>query len=118
MPQYSMRSVFARYCGPRPKIGQGYMAGHARFEVGGKRLVQAMLFGHLGEVMWCLARITEIKSDNSVSIVEDMWSDLTARAPSTSARRWVQKLRGWSDAVKATLRTRLARSTAIEFVCK
>ena len=64
------------------------------FEVGGKRLVQAMLFGHLGEVMLCLARITDTKSDNLVSIVEDMWSDLTARAPSTSARRWVQKLRG------------------------
>jgi hypothetical protein len=86
------------------------------FEIGGKRLVQAMLFGHLGEVMWCLTQTTGIKSDKLVSIVEDMWSELTAGAPSTSARRSVRKLRDWSDAVKATLRTRLARSTTMEFV--
>jgi siderophore synthetase component len=86
------------------------------FEIGSKRLVQAMLFGHLGEVMWCLTQSTGIKSDKLVSIVEDMWSDLLACAPSTSARRSVQKLRGWSDAVKATLRTRLTRSTTMEFV--
>ncbi len=88
------------------------------FEIGGKRLVQAMLFGHLGEVMWCLTQTIGIKSDKLVSIVEDTWSDLTAGAPSTSARRSVQKLRGWSDAVKATLRTRLARSTSLEFIRK
>jgi siderophore synthetase component len=88
------------------------------FEIGGKRLVHAMLFGHLGEVMWCLMQTTGIQSDKLVSIIEDMWSDLTAAAPSTAARRSVQKLRGWSDAVKATLRTRLARSTAMEFVKK
>jgi hypothetical protein len=68
--------------------------------------------------MWYLTQMTGIKSDKLVSIVEDTWSDLTAGAPSTSARRSVQKLRGWSDAVKATLRTRLARSTAMEFVRK
>jgi siderophore synthetase component len=88
------------------------------FEIGSKRLVQAMLFGHLGEVMWCLMQSTGIKSDKLVSIVEDMWSDLTACAPSTSARRSIQKLRGWSNAVKATLRTRLTRSTTMEFVRK
>jgi siderophore synthetase component len=88
------------------------------FEIGGKRLVQAMLFGHLGEAMQCLTQSTGITSDKLVSIVEDTWSDLTACAPSSSARRSVQKLRGWSDAVKATLRTRLNRSTAMEFVGK
>ena len=86
------------------------------FEIGSKRLVQAMLFGHLGEVMWCLTQSASIKSSKLVSIVEDTWSDLTACAPSASARRSVQKLRGWSDAVKATLRTRLTRSTIMEFV--
>ncbi len=86
------------------------------FEIGGRRLVQAMLFGHLGEVMWSLTQISGIKSDMLVAIVEDTWSDLVAGAPSTSARRAVQKLRGWSDAVKATLRTRLSRSTVMEFV--
>jgi siderophore synthetase component len=88
------------------------------FEIGGKRLVQAMLFGHLGEVIWCLTQTTGIESEKLVSIVEDTWSDLAAGAPSASARRSVQKLRGWSDAVKATLRTRLTRSTSMEFVRK
>jgi hypothetical protein len=86
------------------------------FELGGKRLVQAMLFGHLGEVIWCLAQSTGVKVDKLVSIVEDTWSDLAACAPSISARRSVRKLRSWSDAVKATLRTRLTRSAAMEFV--
>jgi siderophore synthetase component len=86
------------------------------FEIGSKRLVQAMLFGHLGEVMWHLTQTTGIKSDKLVSIVEDTWSDLSACAPSIDARRSVWKLRGWSGVVKATLRTRLNRSTAMEFV--
>jgi siderophore synthetase component len=86
------------------------------FEIGCKRLVDAMLFGHLGEVMWCLAQTTGIKSDKLVSIVEDTWSDLAAGAPSTSARRSVQKIRGWSDAIKAMLRNRLTRSTGMKFI--
>jgi siderophore synthetase component len=86
------------------------------FEIGSKRLVQAMLFGHLGEVMWCVTQSSGVKSDRLVSIVEDTWSDLVSSAPSTSARRAVQTLRNWSDAVKTTLRTRLMRSTAMEFL--
>ncbi len=86
------------------------------FEIGGKRLVQAMLFGHLGEVMWCLTQSSGIGSEKLVSIVEDMWSDLVARAPSAAARKSVKELRGWSDAVKATLHTRLTRSTTMEFI--
>lgn len=88
------------------------------FEIGAKRLVQAMLFGHLGEVMWRLNKTTGIEMDKLVSIVDDTWSDLAARAPSAPIRRSVERLRGWSDAVKATLRTRLTRSTAMEFVGK
>jgi siderophore synthetase component len=86
------------------------------FEIGGKRLVQAMLFGHLGEVISCLTEMASIEPNKLVSIVEDTWSDLRASAPSSSARRLVQKLRSWSDAVKATLRTRLTRSITMEFV--
>ena len=88
------------------------------FDIGAKRLVQAMLFGHLGEVMWHLMKATDIESAKLVSIVDDTWSDLAADAPSAPARRSVERLRGWSEAVKATLRTRLARSTAMEFVGK
>src|SRR5262249_47030524 len=86
------------------------------FEIGSKRLVQALLFGHLGEVIWRLTQNTGITTDKLVSIVEDTWSYLMACAPSSSARRSVQKLRGWSEVVKTTLCTRLTRSTAMEFV--
>ena len=86
------------------------------FESGGKRLVQAMLFGHLGEVMWWLSQGRYSTSDRLASIVEDTWSELAAHAPSASARKSVGRLRGWSNAVKATLRTRLHRANALEFV--
>ena len=86
------------------------------FEIGGKRLVQAMLFGHVGEVMWRLTQDTDVKMRKLAAIVEDIWSELADRAPSASARRSVRELRGWSNAVKATLRTRLTRSTTLEFV--
>jgi siderophore synthetase component len=86
------------------------------FEIGGKRLVQAMLFGHLGEVMWWLTQSGGIGSEKLASIVEDTWSDLVARAPSAAARKSVKELRGWSDAVKATLHTRLTRSTTMKFI--
>jgi siderophore synthetase component len=86
------------------------------FETGGKRLVQAMLFGHLGEVMWCLTQGGHSETGRLASIVEDTWSELAAHAPSASARRSVNRLRSWSNAVKATLRTRLHRTTTLEFV--
>jgi siderophore synthetase component len=86
------------------------------FEIGGRRLVQAMLFGHLGEVMSWLGQRTDARSERLVEIVEDTWSDLAACAPSASARKSLKKLRGWSDAVKATLHTRLHRSTTMTFV--
>jgi siderophore synthetase component len=87
-----------------------------RFDIGASRLVQAMLFGHLGEVMACLGRDHGIASDRLLGIVEDTWHELAARAPSRPARQAVLRLRGWSDAVKATLRTRLKRANAVEFV--
>jgi IucA / IucC family/Ferric iron reductase FhuF-like transporter len=85
-------------------------------ETGGKRLVQAMLFGHLGEVMWCLTQGGHSETARLAAIVDDTWSELAAHAPSASARRSVNRLRGWSNAVKATLRTRLHRTTRLEFV--
>jgi siderophore synthetase component len=87
-----------------------------RFDIGARRLVQAMLFGHLGEVMACLAHEHGAVMTRLAGIVEDTWSELEARAPSPSARNAVRKLRGWSDAVKATLRTRLRRANAVEFI--
>lgn len=86
------------------------------FDDGAKRMVQAMLFGHLGEVMWCVRRDTGLPMSTMDSIVESTWAGLCASAPSASARRFVCRLRGWSDCVKATLHTRLHRATALEFV--
>lgn len=87
-----------------------------RFDIGARRLVQAMLFGHLGEVMASLGRDHAIASDRLAAIVEDTWQELAARAPSRAARKAVLRLRGWSDAIKATLRTRLKRANAVQFV--
>lgn len=86
------------------------------FEIGAKRLVQAMLFGHLGEVIRWLADEHGVPPIRLAAIVEDTWSALAARAPTTAARREVLALRGWSNAVKATLRTRLRRSATMEFI--
>ena len=82
------------------------------YENGGKRMVQALMFGHLGEVMRCLGR----HSTRLGGIVEDTWSDLAAAAPSPAGRQAVLRLRGWSDSIKATLRTRLHRAHALQFV--
>lgn len=86
------------------------------FETGAKRLVQAMLFGHLGEVIRWLADEHGTAPGRLAGIVEDTWSALAARAPTRAARSEVLALRGWSDAVKATLRTRLHRSTTLQFI--
>jgi siderophore synthetase component len=86
------------------------------FETGAKRLVQAMLFGHLGEVIRWLAGEHGTPPARLAAIVEDTWSALAAQAPTSASRREVRALRGWSDAVKATLRTRLHRSTTMQFI--
>ena len=99
-------------------VGRGTWRHMPPFEIGSKRMVQAMLFGHLGEVMWWLAQRTGVSSARLSAIVEDTWSDLAARATSASARAAVKKLQGWSDSVKATLHTRLHRSYTMQFVVK
>ena len=75
---------------------------------GGRRLVQAMLYGHLGEVMLRLSDDHGAHAGRLLAIVEDTWDGL--RAPG------VQQLRGWSNSVKTTLRTRLERATRLRFV--
>jgi len=86
------------------------------YEDGGKRMVQAMMFGHLGEVMRCLQWDYRINAQKLAAIVEDTWSELAAAAPSAAGRRAVLRLRGWSDSIKATLRTRLHRAHTLQFV--
>ena len=74
---------------------------------GGRRMVQAMLYGHLGEVMWRLARDHRADADRLLAIVEATWDELGKPA---------QQLRRWSNSVKTTLRTRLERASNLRFV--
>ena len=77
------------------------------YEDGGRRLVLAMLYGHLGEVIWRLSRHHHADGARLLAIVEATWDGLEQPA---------QQLRRWSNSVKTTLRTRLARATALRFV--
>lgn len=72
---------------------------------GGRRLVQAMLYGHLGEVMWRLSEDHAADADELLAIV---WRQLE--------RFGVPQLRAWANSVKTTLRTRLARASTLRFV--
>ena len=74
---------------------------------GGRRMVQAMLYGHLGEVMWRLTQDHDADAARLLAIVDATWDALGKPA---------QQLRRWSNSVKTTLRTRLERATALRFV--
>jgi len=77
------------------------------YEDGGRRMVQAMLYGHLGEVMWRLSQDHGADAHRLLAIVDATWDALGKPA---------QQLRRWSNSVKTTLRTRLERATALRFV--
>jgi siderophore synthetase component len=87
-----------------------------RFEIGGQRLVHAMLYGHLGAVMSHLVRSARADLRGLLAGVEDAWSELIAAASSPARRRSVRELWAQSNAVKGMLRTRLARSARIGFM--
>ena len=76
---------------------------------GGLRLTHAMLYGHLGEVMSCLARTTRVDLEKLSAVLEDTWSELIA-GTSPSLRRAVRGLRAQSNSVRAMLRRELART--------
>jgi siderophore synthetase component len=85
------------------------------FEVGGQRLVHAMLYGHLGAVMSYLARHARADLSELSVRLEDVWTELIEGAVSPTCRRRVCELRAQSNTVKAMLRVRLARSAQLEF---
>jgi hypothetical protein len=85
------------------------------FEIGGQRLVHAMLYGHLGAVMSYLARHARADLNGLSAGLDDVWTELIDAAPSPSSRRLVRELRAQSTTVKAMLRVRLARSAQMEF---
>jgi siderophore synthetase component len=80
------------------------------YEDVGRRLVQAMLYGHLGEVIWRLGEDHGADPARLLAVVEETWDALEP-----IDRGAVRQLRGWSNAVKTTLRTRLERATALRF---
>ena len=78
-----------------------------RYEDGGRRMVLAMTYGHLGEVMWRLSQDHGADADRLLAILDSTWDGLGKAA---------QPLRRWSESVKTTLRTRLARATRLRVV--
>jgi len=85
------------------------------FAIGGQRLVHAMLYGHLGEVMSYLVRSARADLAKLGAVVEDTWGELIAAAASTASRWLVDELRAQSNVVKPMLQIRLARSMQIVF---
>jgi hypothetical protein len=85
------------------------------FEVGGRRLAHAMMYGHLGEVMSYLARTARADPARLTADVEDTWSELIGAA-SPSARKRVSDVYEKTNEVSAVLRRRLTRSTQLVFV--
>jgi siderophore synthetase component len=78
------------------------------YQDGGRRMVLAMMYGHLGEVMWRLTADHGADPGRLLAVVEHTWDNLREFG--------AERLRGWSTSVKTTLRTRLARATALRFV--
>jgi siderophore synthetase component len=84
-------------------------------ETGGRRLTQAMLYGHLGPVMSYLVCRARVDLAKLAGAVDDTWDELIADASSPSVRRAMCELRATSNTVKAALHTRLARSARFAF---
>jgi len=85
------------------------------FAYGSRRLAHAMMYGHLGEVMSCLARTTQADLAELGAIVEATWEELTAQAPSPRIRRQVRALRTQADTVGAVLWRRVTRAPYTDF---
>lgn len=85
------------------------------FTTGGRRLAHAMMYGHLGEVMSCLAQIAQADLTRLSVVVEDTWDELIAQAPSPTCRRRVRDLRKQADTVGAVLWRRITRADQTTF---
>jgi hypothetical protein len=78
------------------------------YEDGGRRMVLAMLYGHLGEVMWRLSQDRGADAGRLLAVIDSTWDELKPYG--------AERLRRWAGTVKTTLRTRLARATRLRFV--
>jgi len=80
------------------------------FATGGRRLAHAMMYGHLGQVMSCLAQLAQADLATLSAAVEETWDELIARAPSAVCRGRVRNLRKQADTVGAVLWRRITRA--------
>jgi len=80
------------------------------FAIGGRRLAHAMMYGHLGQVMSCLAQVAQADLATLSAAVEETWDELIAQAPSAVCRGRVRNLRKQADTVGAVLWRRITRA--------
>jgi len=80
------------------------------FATGGRRLAHAMMYGHLGQVMSCLAQVGRADLSKLSAVVEETWDELIAQAPSAACGGRVRNLRKQADTVGAVLWRRITRA--------
>jgi hypothetical protein len=85
------------------------------FATGGRRLVHAILQGHLGQVMSYLAEDGHADLATFSAAVEETWDELIAQAPSAACRGRVRDLRKQADTVGAVLWRRITRADHTTF---
>jgi siderophore synthetase component len=85
------------------------------FTTGGRRLVHAMMQGHLSQVMSYLAEVGHADPATFSAAVEETWDELIAQAPSAACRRRVFDLRRRADSVGALLWRRITRADHTTF---
>jgi siderophore synthetase component len=85
------------------------------FANGGRRLAHAMMYGHLGQVMSCLARETQADLARLSAAVEETWDELIAEAPSAVCQKRVRDLRKQADTIGAVLWRRITRADHTTF---
>jgi hypothetical protein len=85
------------------------------FATGGRRLAHAMMYGHLGQVMSCLAGAAQADLAKLSATVEETWDELIAEAPSAACRGRVRDLRKQADTVGAVLWRRITRADHTTF---
>jgi siderophore synthetase component len=88
----------------RVRLAPGTWKHMPDFATGGRRLAHAITYGHLGQVMWCLARTARADLARLSAAVEETWDELIAQAPSAACRRRVRDLHKQADIFGAFLR--------------
>jgi siderophore synthetase component len=83
------------------------------YEIGGQRLMHALLYGHLGEVMSCVAQNSGMALPRLSRLLDDIWAQIDG---SRSERASMRKLWSYGAQVKNVLAMRLTRDPHMRFV--